>query len=107
MNKNNEEIIKELAKMEVSIKEIKKFIGTTSTIKIIKTTEEFEKAFNKTARFLSSSDNPNTIKSTKHRLLKKGSSPSVGEAYKIQEDFGIPVYAWKDINWFKKTLLPK
>jgi len=107
MNKNNEEILKELERMELSIKQIKEFIGTSSNIKIIKTTEEFEDAFNKTARFLSSSDNPNTIKSTKHRLLKKGSSPSVGEAYKIQEEFGIPIYAWKDINWFKKTLLPK
>jgi len=107
MNINNEEIINELERMELSIKQIKEFIGKTNNTKITKTIKSFEKALQETAIFLSSSDNPNTIKSTKHRLLKKGSSPSVKEAYEIQEKFGIPIYAWRDINWFKKTLLPK
>jgi len=107
MNNNNEEIINELNRMELSIKQIKEFVGTTENTKIIKTIGEFEESINKTASFLSSSQNPNTLKSTKHRLLKKGSSPSVNEAYQIQEKFGIPIYAWKDINWFKKSLLPK
>jgi len=104
---NNNEVLNELEKMELSIKQIKEFIGTTSNVKIIKTIGEFKNALKLAAIFLSSSDNPNTIKSTEYRLLKKGSSPSVSEAYKIQEEFGIPIYAWKDINWFKKTLLPK
>jgi len=106
MNIYNEELINELERMELSIKNIKDFIGTTGEMKIIKTILEFNSAIDKISIFLAKSENKHTIKGVKQRLLNKKKFPNVKEAYEIQEKFGMPIYAWRDINWFKKTLLP-
>jgi len=106
MNENNKEILNELEKMEMTIKNIRDFIGSTGNIKIIKTEKEFNDAINKTASFLAKSENKHTVKGVKQRLLHLKKFPNVKEAYEIQELYGIPIYAWRDIEWFRKTLLP-
>jgi len=104
MNKNYEEIINRLEKAELTIKEAKEMLGNISSIKLIKTQKDFDSVIADIAKFLSTSDTYSSIQTTKHRLLNLKKRPDVEEAYNIQELFGVPVYAWKDIAWYKKTL---
>jgi len=107
MNKNYEEIIKELEKAELSIQTAKNILGVTEDTKIINTQLEFLNVIDGVATLLARSDNPKTINGVKHRLMKLKKFPNVKEAYDIQEKFGIPIYAWKDISMYKKTLPPR
>jgi len=107
MNKNYEEIIKELEKAELSIQTVKNILNVTENTKIINTQLEFLNVIDGVATLLAKSDNSKTINGVKHRLMKLKKFPNVKEAYAIQEKFGIPIYAWKDISMYKKTLPPR
>lgn len=107
MNKNYEEIINKLEKAELTIKEAKQMLGEIDSTKIIKTQKEFDNIIADVSKFLSTSDTYSSIQTTKHRLMNLKKRPDVKEAYEIQNKFGIPVYAWKDIAWFRKNLAHK
>lgn len=106
MKKNYDEIINELEKAELSIKTARKILSINEDTKIITTPEEFEKAILEVSKLLAKSKNTKTINGVKQRLLKLKKFPNVKEAYEIQEKFGIPIYAWKDIKWYQKSLIP-
>jgi len=106
MNKDYEEILKELGNAKVSILNIEKILSITSNTTIITTSKEFECSMNEVAKFLAKSNNESTIRGMKHRLENNKKKVTVNEAYEIQEKFGIPIYAWKDIKWYQKSLTP-
>jgi len=105
--KNYEEILKELKNAKVSIENIEKILSITEKTNLIKNKLEYKKAIEDLAVFLSKKSDANSIRGMKHRLEKGKRKIEVEEAYIIQEKFGIPIYAWKDIEWFQKTLPPK
>ena len=106
MKNNYEEIINELEKAELSIKTAREILSISKDMKIITTPEEFEIAIIEVSKLLAKSENAKTVSGVKQRLLKLKKFPNVKEAYKIQEKFGIPIYAWKDIKWYQKSLTP-
>jgi len=107
MNKNYEEILKELRNAKVSIENVEKILSITDNTELITTPAQFENAIVDIAIFLAKSNNESTVRGMKHRLENNKKKVTVKEAYEIQEKFGIPIYAWKDILWYKKTLVPR
>ena len=107
MDKNYDELIKELIAAKISIENAEKILSITSDTRIIKTLVEYNETILKVSTFLSTKSDANSIRGMKHRIENNKKHPTVKEAYEIQENFGIPIYAWKDFAWFKKTLLPK
>jgi len=107
MNTPYNEIINKLEKAELTIKEVKEMLSIKEDTKIIKTQNEFDNIIADVAKFLSTSDTYSSIQTTKHRLMNLKKTPNVKEAYTIQDKFGIPIYAWKDISWYRKNLTHK
>jgi len=104
--KRHEEILKEIENARLSLDNIEKILSITKNTHIIKTTEEYEEAIKKVASFLSKKQDANTLRGMKHRLENNKREISLKEAYQIQEKFGIPIYAWKDLAWYKQSLVP-
>jgi SMC interacting uncharacterized protein involved in chromosome segregation len=71
---------------------------------LVKTQREFNLAIEKVAEFLAKTNNRKTVSGVKIRLLKKKKIPNAIEAYEIRNRFGIPIEAWLDIAFYKKTL---
>ena len=105
--KKHEEILKELENAKISLENIEKILSITEDTRIIRTTKEYEIAIKKTAIYLSNKQDPNLLRGMKHRLEYGKRKILVEEAYQIQEKFGIPLYAWKDLQWYKKSLFPE
>ena len=105
--KKHKEILKELENAKISLENIEKILSITENTEIIKTIKEYEIAIKKVASYLSNKQDPNSVRGMKHRLENGKRKILLEEAYKIQEKFGIPLYAWKNLPWYKKTLLPK
>ena len=106
MKNKYKEIVNELEKAELSIKTVREILDININTRIITTPKEFENAIKEASKYLSSSDKYSSIQTTKHRLLNLTKRPDVKEAYEIQEKFGIPIYAWKDIGWYRQSLKP-
>lgn len=97
MNKEiQEEINRQIQIIEEASKRINELNGTASKTNMITSRDEFNKIINNFA----------TSPAMKTKLLQGKRPLKDFEMYELEEQ-GIPLWAWKDLNWFFKLLRPK
>jgi len=106
--KKREEILKELKKIDISTSKIMELIEHESFEKLVKSQIDFDEAVMNMAKDRAKSDNPKTISGVKARIMNGKIIPKAGkEVEEVRDKYGLSIYGWSSMEWYRKTLPPK